>query len=289
MSDLVQVFRGSVNRWECDENDHLNVRFYAHKMYQTVQAGLVSAGLIPPDHVDIDEQIRSVHMRYIAEARIAAPITGCFGVVEQTPDHLKVVAELRNTSSHTLMASYVFELAMSSTTTVATIPMPEGSGSRGLPATPSAFSNLDLSTALERGFIKTGQGVVQAEECDPSGRLLFYQYIGRVSDAVPNLWAVLEGESARGEGMLGGAVLEYRTDKLGSLCLGSQFTLLSGFTGMGEKTKHLAHLMFSNETGICVAASEVIAINMDLVARKAIAIPAAERDILKRLLIKPMD
>lgn len=31
-------FRGSVNRWECDENDHLNVRFFVEKHWQSLCA-----------------------------------------------------------------------------------------------------------------------------------------------------------------------------------------------------------------------------------------------------------
>lgn len=164
--------------------------------------------------------------------------------------------------------------------------MPEAAGSRGVPARCSAFAEYDLDSAMENGFRITGQGVVQSEECDASGRLMFYQYIGRVSDAVPNLWAGLEGEANRGEGLLGGAVLEYRTDKLGHLSLGEAFTLVSGFTGLGDKTKHLAHLLYSRRTGECIAASEAIAINMDLVARKAISIPERDREILQDLIVR---
>ncbi len=287
MSELIETFRGSVNRWECDENDHLNVRFYAHKMYQTLQAGLVECGVVAESDVDVTEQIRSIHMRYIAEARIATPVSGFMGVTEQTADGLAVVVELRHTANDTLLASYLFELSLHSPATLNTVVMPEGAGSRGLPATRSVFAKLSLAEAEQNKLVKTGQGVVQPDECDPSGRLVFHQYIGRVSDAVPNLWAVLERGSVRGEGMLGGAVLEYRTDKLGTLKLGEAFTLLSGFKGFGDKTKHLVHLLFSQRTGQCIAASEAIAINMDLVARKAVAIPADQRAILAQLLIDP--
>ncbi len=282
---MKQVFRGSVNRWECDENDHLNVRFYAHKMYQTLQAGLVESGLVSAHKIHVTQQIRSMHMRYIAEARIAAPLTGFFGVVHKAGDDVTAVAELRHTSTNDLMASYVFELTLPGAPDVDTVPMPEGAGSRGLPAECSTFATLSLQEALDSGFRISGQGVVQAEECDPSGHLLFYQYIGRVSDAVPNLWAGLDEASERGGGMLGGAVLEYRTDKPGNLKLGDIFTLVSGFTGLGDKTKHLAHLLFDNESGSCVAASEAVAINMDLVARKAISIPEKDRDILQAMIV----
>ena len=35
------TYRGSVNRWECDENDHMNVRYCVEKLYETFFAGLI--------------------------------------------------------------------------------------------------------------------------------------------------------------------------------------------------------------------------------------------------------
>lgn len=281
---MIPVFTGSVNRWECDENDHLNVRFYGHKMYQTLQAGLLTLGGTVSN---LTGRIQSAHMRYVAEARIAAPMTGYFGVLSQSADQLQVVTTLRHTQTDQLMASYVFDLAVSPAGTVEIVPMPEGAGSRGLSMQRSSYASLDLATARDLGFMTIGQGVIQAEEVDADGRLQFYQHIGRVSDAIPNLWASLSGAAARGEGLLGGAVLEYRTDKLADLSLDEPYVIASGFRALAEKTKHLVHLMFSAETGGCVTASEAIAINMDLDARKAVAIPDNEREVMTRLLISP--
>lgn len=284
---MEQVFRGSVNSWECDENNHLNVRFYAHKMYQSLQTGLRQTGLINEDTIDITPLIRSVHMRYIAEARIAVPLTGYFGVVEQSTEEMTVLTELRNTANHEVMASYVFELALHSDTKAMIMDMPQHAGSRGLPAETSPFIDLSLSEAITKGFQITGQGVIQAEECDTSNHLLFYQYIGRVSDSVPNLWVTQGGESTRGDGIRGGAVLEYRTDLRGHLSLGNGFKLVTGLTGLGNKTKQLVHLLYNQKTSECVAASSVIAINMDLVARKAMAIPDHEREVMEKILVQP--
>ena len=76
-SSLTPVFFGSVNRWECDENDHLNVRFFAQKIQQTLQFGLIEAGLATPDNVlSVCRCIKNKHMRFIAEARMAVPIVG---------------------------------------------------------------------------------------------------------------------------------------------------------------------------------------------------------------------
>lgn len=279
---MEQVYRGSVNAWECDENNHLNVRFYGHKMFQALQQGLKQSGLVSRE-VPVSSTIRSVHMRYIAEARIAVPLTGYFCIVEQSEDKLTALTELRNTANQAVMASFVFELALQ-TAPSELVALPAHAGSRGIPDEPTPFIASKYQEALRRGFRITGQGIIQPEECDTAEQLLFYQYIGRVSDSVPNFWVAQEG---RGEGIRGGAVLEYRTDLRGHLSLGDSFTLLTGLTGLGNKTKELVHLLYRDQTSECVAASSVIAINMDLVARKAVAIPDEERALMQEILVAP--
>ena len=68
------TYRGSVNRWECDENDHLNVRFCEQKLYQTLLSGLLSNDCIGSAEVaGLPSTIRRQHIRFQAESRIAAP------------------------------------------------------------------------------------------------------------------------------------------------------------------------------------------------------------------------
>ncbi|GIS19885.1 MAG: hypothetical protein CM15mP120_18010 [Pseudomonadota bacterium] len=42
---MLLSYRGSVNRWECDENDHLNVRFCEQKLWQTLAGGCSNPAL----------------------------------------------------------------------------------------------------------------------------------------------------------------------------------------------------------------------------------------------------
>jgi len=73
------TYRGSVNRWECDENDHLNVRFCEHKLYQTLVSGLLANGCIDSEDVpSLPARIARQHIRFQAESRIAAPLGGYF-------------------------------------------------------------------------------------------------------------------------------------------------------------------------------------------------------------------
>ncbi|MDZ7825911.1 MAG: thioesterase family protein [Gammaproteobacteria bacterium] len=63
-------FLGSVATWECDENDHLNVRFFVAKATQGLASFAAAIG-IPPGH-RLEE--RDHHMRFVREARPAAPL-----------------------------------------------------------------------------------------------------------------------------------------------------------------------------------------------------------------------
>lgn len=293
MQALTAVFYGSVNRWECDENDHLNVRFYAQKMHQTLVAGLLDLGLVTPTVLPATlRQLSSQHMRYVAEARIAAPLTGLFGLLQATAADFTVLTELRNTQTGQVQAAFTHHfrtpLAQTDLTTVA---LPEHAGSRGLDTAPSAYANLSLQEARAHGFTTIGRGVIQPDECTAAGELLAHLYMGRVSDSMPNLWAKFaEADSTvtRGDGEEGGAVLEYSMHYNGQLAEGERFEVVSGVRQLAAKTQHFAHQVYSVDTGHCVVAAEAVAIALDLKARRAMAISPARRAAMGRFLLKPV-
>ena len=73
---FLSCYLGSVNRWECDENDHLNVRFYAQKINQSVATFLHET--LGPNTLTITRQ----HLRFVQEARIATPLRVDCGLVD---------------------------------------------------------------------------------------------------------------------------------------------------------------------------------------------------------------
>ena len=284
---LSPVFFGSVNRWECDENDHLNVRFFAQKIQQTLQFGLIDAGLANQQNVlAICRQVQSQHMRYIAEARMAVPICGYFGVTSLTPNSLTAICELRNTATGAVLANFLIELAGDfSQSSVETVPVPEHAGSRGVAAGAFTFQDCSAADLIARGCSVIGQGVIQADECDGEGYLQNFQYMGRHSDSMPNLFTRFESEQ-RGDGVVGGAVLEYRMNFFSQLAAGDRFMIVSGVKEIAEKTQVFVHTMFNVESGQMVTGSEALAISMDLEARRAIAIPEDRRARMSQLLIR---
>ena len=282
----IPVFFGSVNRWECDENDHLNVRFFSQKIQQTLQYGLVETGLASIDEVlALTRTIKSQHMRFIAEARMAVPITGYFSVTGASPETLTCHCELRNTATDSILASFLIELDGDFTHKATDISeLPNYAGSRGVAAGAYPLRDLTESQLIDRGCSVIGQGVVQADECDGDGYLQNYQYVGRQSDSMPNLFSHFETEQ-RGNGVVGGAVLEYRMSFFSQLKCGERFKILSGVKELGEKTQVFMHGLFSVDTGKMVTGSEALAISMDLTARKAIAIPEDHRERMSTMLI----
>jgi len=290
MSPLAPVYFGSVNRWECDENDHLNVRFYAQKMQQTLTCGLLDLGLATPLTLDTTLQsIAAQHMRYLAEARIATPLTGLIGLLGTTENSFTVLTELHNTETGLVQASFTQTFNTRLERHPAShVPLPDHAGSRGIAYRDSPFAHLSLAEALEQGFITIGRGMIQADECSADGRLLPHLYMGRVSDSMPNLWARFaspEEPGLRGAGDEGGAVLEYRMTYSGSLNLGERFEVVSGVLALADKTQHFVHQLYSVETGRCVVAAEALAIAMDLKARKAMSISPSRRAAMQAFLL----
>ena len=43
---MIEVYRGSINTWECDEMGHMNVRFYVAKMMEGLAAFVLVAMMV---------------------------------------------------------------------------------------------------------------------------------------------------------------------------------------------------------------------------------------------------
>ena len=105
---------------------------------------------------------------------------------------------------------------------------------------------------------------------------------------MPNLWALINKDITRGDGESGGAVLEYRMNHFSNLKVGDRFEIVSGIQSLGEKTQYMVHLMFNLDSDKMVVGSHAVGINMDLRARKAVAIPAERRVFIEQHLLQEL-
>ena len=279
-------YRGSVNSWECDENNHLNVRFCEQKLWQTLSTGLIGSGLLRANEVDsLLSRTTRQHSRFQNESRLAAPLSGYFGVVQH--DEFNVVAELRNDATGEVACSALYQVADLSLAN-ASVLEPAQSLTHALPrgiAQDLPFAQLTMPQALAQGFRPIGQGIIQAEECAGSGLLMLHNYMGRISASMPHLWSGFEDGSAPDPDE-GGAVLEFRKRFYNPLAVSDRYVVVSGMIDVAPKVQQFGHLMFNVETQQCSLSAHAVAVRMDLVARKAKTLSLGDQTRLSALCIE---
>ena len=270
------TYRGSVNRWECDENDHLNVRFCEQKLYQALLSGLLTNDCITVgDVADLPRTIRRQHIRFQAESRIAAPLGGYFSAV--VSDDFQVVVELRNEATGAVACSMLCDFddddLVSRLHALPNSVRPDAIGhawGRGIQRNLD-LHELSLEQASQLGFRTIGAGVIEQEECSADRLLLPYHCMGRISDSMPHLWGTVFPES-HADGKVGGAVVEFRRTYTDIMSSGEPFQIMSGIVEVGPKVQSFAHLIFNVHTGKCCVNAQAVALRMDLAARKAITL-----------------
>jgi acyl-CoA thioester hydrolase len=287
---IIETYRGSVDTWECDMNNHLNVQFYvAHAADGLVALGH-SLGLTA-DYIhrhNIGLVAREHHIRFHQEQRPGSPIVMQGGVLEVSAngDGLKVYQEMRNIASKTVAATFLTrcELVDRTTRQPQALPdfvalsiealrtdLPKHGAPRGIeviaPRPPPTLAEAD-----QLGMVYGYQGLIGVRDCDRYGFMKTSGYMACISTAVPVLISEIRGMKSRDK-RIGGAALEYRLVYRRAPRLGDRLILRSGLRSLGSKTFGWGHWLFDGNSGECVAGAESVAVMLDLIARKAIAIP----------------
>jgi acyl-CoA thioester hydrolase len=241
---------------------------------------------------------REQHIRFHRELRPGAPYVIRGAVLAAKSEGLILYQEMQNIVTRTVAATFVTRVEWADAmirgglplpvTAVAkaapyTIDLPETGQPRGLDMAPARTAPT-LAEAESLGLMTTLRGTVLREHCDAHGHMLLRQYMGRLSDAIPNLIAQTRGED-RSTSSTGGAALEYRFVYRTAAREGDLLVIKSGLRSVSSKTYIWCHWMFDGETGECFATAEAVAVAMDLATRKAIEIPPDMRTQLERLVI----
>jgi acyl-CoA thioester hydrolase len=148
-----------------------------------------------------------------------------------------------------------------------------------------ATEDICIETPRKMGIPLIGKGAVPQHHIDVNGRMAPGWIIGRISDSVPNLlydWRQQVAAAAGGRRM-GAAVLENRLRYHRWPKVGDAFEIHTSLGWTAEKTHSLVHWMMDPATGLPWATSQVVAITLDLDARKAIPSPPRMLEDLERL------
>ena len=286
MSGSVEIYRGFVNTWQCDENDHLNVQFYLAMLDQGLAHLRARLGLTPARIRADDLTLRSArdHIRYLSERHAGDCVHIDSGVLDAGPDGLRLYSEMKDAVAGTPVAGITSVLegyrpaARQPTAIPAdvldaaralTTQRPDHGGPRGVPEAGVAAVDLTLDDAHRLGLVATYHGSVQPAHCDAHGWNAIQHVMSRLSDGAGNMFARLGGSRSRSvaDGR-GGVALEQALRYLAPLYPGTPITLLSAPTEIGDKTSEYTHLMFDAATGGLAATARVRAASFDLKTRR---------------------
>jgi acyl-CoA thioester hydrolase len=301
----LEVWRGGVNTWECDAMGHMNVRFYVARAMEGLVglAGALGLGGAFRERANATLFVRDHHIRFLREARAGTPLHMVAGVLDIQECEARFLQLLIHSMTGDLAA--VFQtvvthataqeeraFAWSKATRLAaeglTIEIPEGAAPRSLDLDPSAGS-AGLAEADACDLLRLGAGAIGSADCDVFGWMRPEVMVGRVSDGVPGLIAVLRagsGEAPERPAGIGGAVVEYRIAYLARPRAGDRYVIRSGLAAVGDNTQTYIHWILDPETGRAWASAQACAISLDLAARKIVPLSPSDQARL-RTRIKP--
>jgi acyl-CoA thioester hydrolase len=288
----IEVWRGGVNTWECDEMGHLNVRFYVARAVEGLVGLAAALGLGDAFRSTAAATllVKEQHIRFLREARSRAQLHMMAGVIEIGEDDARLAQWLIHSDSGEVAASFQTVVAHVTARDERRFPwsdrtlaradalmvsVPAAIAPRGLSMAP-AVSAANLARADALGLISVGGGALDPQDCDIFGRMRPELFIGRVSDGVPGLVGALRATVASSaperHARVGGAVVEYRLLHHAWPRAGDRFVLRSGLAGLDHRTQRMVHWMLDPATGQAWASAEAVAVSFDLDTRKIIPI-----------------
>ena len=297
----VEIWRGGVNTWECDEMGHMNVRFYVSRAQEGVAHLAALLGL--PDaftpYAESTLLITDQHLRFLREAHAGAPLHMTGGVIRMgTSDAtlLLVIVHSRTGLPAATLITRVLHArprdgrgfpwprrALEAAARL-TVEVPAYAAPRSiLPDGQAPVSSVTSGAAAR--LTRIGLGVISPAATDVFGRMRPDEFIGRVSDGVGGLLAgVREAVAAAATHppkRTGGAVLEYRLTYLDWPRAGDHVSLHSGLGGYDDKTQRLGHWLLDPVSGQAWGFAEAVAVNFDLDTRKTIPIADEAKAVLE--------
>lgn len=301
----VEIWRGGVNTWECDEMGHMNVRFYVTRAMEGL-AGL--AALLGLPHAFATGAgatllVRDQHIRFLRECHAGAALHMTGGVVEMGEDEARLLQLLIHSRSGEIAATFQTTVAHVTADEERPFPwsrrtlelgealkveVPKEAQARSVAPGP-VESQASLQRAEELGLTRIALGAIGLTDIDIFGRMRVEQFIGRVSDGIPTLVGqfrdTVAARASEQPRRVGGAVLEYRLLFLEWPRAGDRVEIRSGLAGVDARTQRLTHWMLDPETGKAWGSSEAIAITFDLDARKVVAISEeAQAELSKQVI-----
>lgn len=303
--DGMEVWRGSVNTWDCDQMGHLSARFYNALVRQGVVGIAARLGLSGAFRAGSDATlvVTDQHLRFLREARVAAPLHMTAGVLSSSEDSLILQFLLHHTRSGELAATMRTTVKLADVASGAVLPwsaevrqradgltiaVPEMAEPRSV-ALESVETMASLSAADRYGLMCASRGAVGVENCDVLGRLRLEGFLAAVTEGMPLVGATLRGDLADYLDIpaerIGGAMIEYRLLYHRYPRPGDRFELRSGLAGFDARTMRIVHWLLDPDSGLPWFSGEGVTLSFDLEARKALSIPPEAQAAMAEIVV----
>jgi acyl-CoA thioester hydrolase len=305
----MQVLHASVvEPTEIDALGHMNVRYYQVRAQQANQSLMAKLGL------DAEACARrgallinqDVYCRYHREQFRGATITVRGGVLEASPECLRLYFELANDAKDEIAATFIMVVGLTSRTSRVRMSIPEEvlAASEALQVTlpgHGAPRTVDLGAPrLDLGYDEVAARlqeeiadpmsrrmtrVIDAASCDEYGFLseredmMFGQL--RSAPKPDEKWGPMTFTTDEGH-RFGWASLETRNVRLEQPRVGETICSLGAEIGLHSKVRHSRRWIFNLTTGRLVSLNDNVAIALDLDARRPIEIPTKVRSELDK-------
>lgn len=277
-----------INRWECDENDHLNVQFYFSRFEEADRQFRMETGL--SDALAGSRRLR--HVRFHRELLLGEAIVVRSFVAFDGPHMLTVVHEMLTDEGH-LAATAIdgYSTAESAVRELrrrfkaVEMAMPDHALPRGLSAgypviktTPDALFNT--------GAKIVNRSTVTARNLGPDGRADDELALARFTEGAPHVWNMTPMTSAwlRERG-LGRVAVEMKLCWFGPLKAGDPLIVISGPVAASKSAFTFRHHLFETRASRLAAVCEVVALTMDLTTRKSAPIEDSVRKAIAAISI----
>ncbi|GAA0777778.1 thioesterase [Roseibium denhamense] len=266
-----------VNRWECDENDHLNVQFYFSRFEEADRQFRQVSGL----NETLVGTRRVRHVRYHKELRTGDLVSVQSSIAFDGPHMFTVLHEMRNKVSGVLAATALdgYEPSLNSAKVLRQrfndfqCPMISEANPRGIPAAP-AHGKVSRDGLLAKGAEVCFLGTVLPRNIGPDGKADDQFALASCTDGVPHVWQRTPmTHSYLTENGLGRVAVEMKLTWATPLKTGDMIQVVSGFSGVQEKTFSMRHHIFESRTNRLAAVLDVVALTMDLSSRRAVSLP----------------
>lgn len=261
----------TVQTWECDSNNHLNIQFF-HQRFREAGA------LFRLQHGLSDVPMASAHTRFFKELHVDDTATVVTLPVQDQDGAIYLMHRL--TVDGSTLSCSTLDRVQTEATGLAARPVSEfpQAAPRGLASgpTPPIQGTNDL--------IDAGQGTVTCithvlpSDMDHQGNWRAERLVSSFSNGGQSAWALVGASTAwLRERRLGRVVLEMKFDCCASPKPGAVLRQSSHCIDLGTKTYRFCHQIEDALTGELYATGHVLSVLMDLSERKVVEIPAELR------------